>query len=124
MDFSKARVGLVCASFFFVVWAVGGLSVRSFAHKLSVFAWVECDTVIVEGMLGGSKRPKQGKVYVYDGEDRLILETELDTDGTARFPLKDHQTGLKIVVDIGEGHQSFWILTPNDIENQLQEQKK
>jgi nickel transport protein len=63
-------------------------------------------------------------VYVYDGQDKLILETELATDGTARFPLKDYQTGLKIVVDIGEGHQSFWILTPNDIESQLQEQKK
>jgi nickel transport protein len=101
-----------------------GLPTPSHAHKLSVFAWVECDSVVVEGKLGGGKRLKQGKVYVYDGEDRLILETELDTDGTARFPLKDYQTGLKIVVDIGEGHQSFWILTPNDIETQLKEQNK
>ena len=124
IDNSKARIGLVCSGILFMVFANAGLPARSFAHKLSVFAWVECGNVVVEGKLGGSKRPKQGKVYVYDGEEHLILETELDTDGTARFPLKDYQTGLKIVVDIGEGHQSFWILTPNDIESQLQEQNK
>jgi nickel transport protein len=106
------------------VLAFVGLPTLGHAHKLSVFAWVECDTVVVEGKLGGDKRPKQGKVYVYDGEDHLILETELGTDGTARFPLKDYQTGLKIVVEVGEGHQSFWILTPNDIETQLKEQDK
>jgi nickel transport protein len=109
---------------FLIIFTFAGLPTPSHAHKLSVFAWIECDTVVVEGKLGGDKRPKQGKVYVYDGEDRLILETELDTDGTARFPLKDYQTGLKIVVDIGEGHQSFWILTPNDIETQVKEQNK
>jgi nickel transport protein len=109
---------------FLIAFAFAGVATPSHAHKLSVFAWVECDNVVVEGKLGGGKRPKQGKVYVYDGEEHLILETELDTDGTARFPLKDYQTGLKIVVDIGEGHQSFWILTPNDIETQLKEQNK
>jgi nickel transport protein len=108
---------------FLITFTFACLPTPSDAHKLSVFAWVECDTVVVEGKLGGDKRPKQGKVYVYDGEDRLILETELDTDGTARFPLKNYQTGLKIVVDVGEGHQSYWVLTPNDIESQLQEQK-
>ncbi|MBW2260203.1 MAG: hypothetical protein JRF18_07095 [Deltaproteobacteria bacterium] len=124
IDYPKAKTGLVYTCILFMIFAIAGLPASSLAHKLSVFAWVECDTVVVEGKLGGSKRPKRGKVYVYDGEDHLILETELATDGTARFPLKDYQTGLKIVVDIGEGHQSFWILTPNDIESQLQEQDK
>jgi nickel transport protein len=109
---------------FFVTLSFAGLPTVGHAHKLSVFAWVECDTVVLEGKFGGGKRPKQGKVYVYDGEDRLLIETKLEPDGTARFPLKDYQTGLKIVVDIGEGHQSYWILTPNDIESQLQEQNK
>jgi nickel transport protein len=115
---------IVYVFIFLITFTFAGLPTPSHAHKLSVFAWVECDTVVVEGKLGGGKRPKQGKVSVYDGEGHLILETELDTDGTARFPLKDYQTGLKVVVDIGEGHQSFWILTPNDIETQLQEKSK
>ncbi|MBW1860692.1 MAG: hypothetical protein JRI70_11755 [Deltaproteobacteria bacterium] len=100
IDYPKAKTGLVYTCILFMIFAIAGLPASSLAHKLSVFAWVECDTVVVEGKLGGSKRPKRG------------------------FPLKDYQTGLKIVVDIGEGHQSFWILTPNDIESQLQEQDK
>ena len=122
--YSKTRTSIFCIFTLFITLTIVGLPTLGHAHKVSVFAWVEGDNVVVEGKLGGGKRAKQGKVYVYNGEDHLILETELATDGKAKFPLKDYQTGLKIVVDIGEGHQSFWILTPNDIEGQLQEQKK
>jgi nickel transport protein len=101
--------------------AIACLPVSGFAHKLSVFAWVEDGRVVVQGKLSGAKRPKKGTVYVYDGQDRLILTTEVGADGTAHFPLRDYETGLKIVMDIGEGHQSFWILTPYDIKTQLQE---
>jgi len=90
-----------------------------FAHRLSVFAWVEGNTVVVEGRFSGGKRPKKGVVYVYDGEDRLLLKTSVNADGTVRFPLPDYQTGLKIVMEAGEGHESYWILTPYDIETQL-----
>ena len=100
---------------------VSAMTALSFAHKLSVFAWVEGKYVIVEGTLGGGKRPKQGTVLVYDGKDTLLLKTPLEKNGTARFPLPPYKTGLKVVVDIGEGHQSYWILTPHDIKSQLEE---
>ena len=88
------------------------------AHKLSVFAWVEGDLVKVEGKLHSGKRPKQGTLRVYDGENRLLLEKTIQPNGTAAFPLKNWETGLKVVIDIGEGHQSYWILTPFDIRQQ------
>jgi nickel transport protein len=90
------------------------------AHQLSVFAWVEGKTVMVEGRLPKGKYPKLGAVLVYDGEDRLLLKTELGADGKASFPLDDWETGLRIVVDIGHGHQAYWILTPYDIRQQLE----
>ena len=89
------------------------------AHQLSVFAWVEGEFVMVEGRLPKGKHPKVGTVLVYDGEDRLLLKTELQPDGTASFPLDNWETGLRIVVDIGHGHQANWILTPYDIRQQL-----
>jgi nickel transport protein len=91
------------------------------AHKLSVFAWVEGDSVLVEATLPKGKHPKMGAVQVYDGEDRLLLKTELGPNGKASFPLENWETGLRIVVDIGHGHQSYWILTPYDIQQQRQE---
>ena len=102
----------------FIVITLAGFSLSAFAHKLSVFAWIEGDTLVVEGKLSGGKRPKKGMVYVYDGEEKLLLKTILSKDGTTRFPLPDYQTGLKIVIDVGGGHRSYWILTPYDIETQ------
>ena len=93
------------------------------AHQLSVFAWVEGETVMVEGRLPKGKHPKLGTVLVYDGEDRLLLKTELGPDGTASFPLENWETGLRIVVEIGHGHQSHWILTPYDIRQQRDDQQ-
>jgi len=90
------------------------------AHKLSVFAWVKDRKVVVEGKLGGGKRPKKGTVSVYNGKDQKLLEMQIQEDGTVSFPLpEDHHSGLKVVLDIGEGHSSYWILTPYDIEQQL-----
>jgi nickel transport protein len=103
---------------------IAGLPTSAFSHKLSVFAWVEGDRVYVEGKLGGGKRPKRGKVLVYNGKNRLLLQTKIREDGTASFPLPDWQTGLKIIMDIGDGHKSYWILTPLDIKEQREESSK
>lgn len=114
---SKIRKGLL--AFCLLSAAAAILPPSGFSHKLSVFAWIDGNTVVVEGKLSGGKQPKQGMVYVYDGKEHLLLKTEIDSDGTARFLLPDYKTGLKIVMDVGGGHTSYWILTPYDIENQL-----
>jgi nickel transport protein len=109
----KVLLSILCAAMLIASFTVSG-----YGHKLSVFAWIEGDTVFVQGTLGGGKRPKRGMVHVYDGKDKLLLKTEVKADGTASFPLRDWETGLKIIMDIGEGHKSYWILTPYDIKNQ------
>ena len=65
------------------------------AHQLSVFAWVEGETVMVEGRLPKGRHPQLGTVLVYDGKDRLLLTTKLRTDGTASFPLENWETGFR-----------------------------
>ena len=103
-----------CLYVFFLV----GVPSWVLAHQLSVYAWVEGNNVNVQGKLPKGKHPKQGMVFVYDGNDRLLLKKKLQPDGTATFPLKNWETGLKILLDIGHGHQSYWILTPFDIKQQ------
>ena len=95
---------------FILIW-----STPSIPHQLSVFAWVEGDLVLVEPRLPKGKHPKLGDVLVYDGKDQLLLKTKLQPNGTASFPLENWETGFRIVVDIGHGHQAYWILTPYDI---------
>ena len=119
--FAGCFIALFCCFYVvFIVWAPSGV----LAHQLSVFAWVEGDNVKVQGKLPKGKHPKQGMVFVYDGNDRLLLQKQIQPDGTATFPLKDWETGLKILLDIGHGHQSYWILTPFDIKQQRGEKMK
>ena len=109
-----------CVYAVFIVWAPSGV----LAHQLSVFAWVEGDNVKVQGKLPKGKHPKQGMVFVYDGNDMLLLQKQIQPDGTVTFPLKNWETGLKILLDIGHGHQSYWILTPFEIKQQRGEKMK
>ncbi len=119
--FAGCFIVLCCC--FYVVFLVGVPS-EVLAHQLSVFAWVEGDNVKVQGKLPKGKHPKQGMVFVYDGNDRLLLQKKIQPDGTTTFPLKNWETGLKILLDIGHGHQSYWILTPFDIKQQREEKMK
>ncbi|MEL6688875.1 MAG: hypothetical protein AAFP28_01040 [Pseudomonadota bacterium] len=86
------------------------------AHQLVVFASVDCDSVTVEAKFSSGRIAQKGDVRVLDGENTLLTETTLETNGTATIPLSsvDHSTGLLIEVDTG-GHDNYWIVTPEDI---------
>ena len=116
---TRFSIVIVILSLCFVfIW-----STLSSAHQLSVFAWVEGDSVLVEARLPKGKHPKLGDVLVYDGEDHLLLKTRLLPDGPASFPLENWKTGYRIIVDIGHAHWASWILTPYDIQQQINDQQ-
>ena len=91
------------------------LTAAASAHQLMVFAAVDGQEVVVETKFSNGKVPKAGTVTVYDGEDKVVGTHALTPDGTARFPLKHAESGLRIEVSTGEGHDSYWVLTPDDI---------
>ena len=109
----KTAVLIIPIVLFFIV-------VPLWAHKLSVFAWVDGDTLVVEAQFRKGRPVVNGNVMVYDGNEQLLITTQTNTGGTARLKLPDYSSGLKIVVNGGEQHQSFWIMTPADIEKQRQ----
>lgn len=98
--------------------ALALLASPAFAHRLNVFAWVENGEVVVEAKFASGARPKVGMVRVYDGADALIRTMGVDENGSARFPLEGAGQGLRIEVDAGDGHEDYWILTPDDIARQ------
>ena len=86
------------------------------AHKLVVFASVDCAAVLVEAKFSNGKVAQKGQVRVLDGANNVLSTLELMVDGTATVPLDsvDHSGGLVIEVDTGS-HDNYWILTPEDI---------
>lgn len=88
------------------------------AHQLNVFAWVDGREVVVEGKFSSGRVPQIGVVNVYDAREALVRTLPIEADGTARFPLDGGETGLRIELITGEGHEDYWILTPDDIAAQ------
>lgn len=87
------------------------------AHKLVVFASVTGEIVNVETKFSTGRIPKSGEIRVFDAAEALIQTLPLDPDGVTSFPLDADAAaeGLMIEVEAGEGHENYWLLTPDDI---------
>ena len=91
------------------------------AHGLTVFASVDCETVLVEAKFSNGKAVQQADVRVFDGENALQSTLPIGPDGTVAVPLDsvDHSGGLVIEVNTGS-HDNYWIVTPDDIARNCQ----
>jgi len=78
-----------------------------FAHKVTIFAWKEGDTVFTESQFSGGKRVNNGRIEVYDYQGGKILEGKTDDQGRFSFTAPE-KTGLDIVLKAGAGHQNHW----------------
>ncbi len=96
--------------------AFAAAPIAAAAHKLIVFASVDCEAVTVEAKFSSGRVAQKGEVRVLDGENELLTTLELMPDGTAILPIDsvDHSGGLVIEVDTN-GHDNYWIVTPEDI---------
>lgn len=87
------------------------------AHRLTVFASVEGESLVVEAKFSTGRVPKTGVVTLFDAQDSAIGRHDLGGDGMLRLPLDPAwaEEGVKIEVEAGDGHSNYWILTPADI---------
>jgi len=87
---------------------------RVYAHKATVFAWVEGDTVHTQSKLSGGKRVTNGSIKVYDAQGTLLVEGLTNDQGAFSFnaPAK-----VPIVVELnaGMGHMAKWTLNAEDL---------
>lgn len=89
----------------------------AFAHQLTVFAYVENGDVVVEAKFSSGRIPAEGEVRVFDAAETLLFTLPIGAAGETRFALPDgaDEGGLMIEVEASEGHDNYWILTPDDI---------
>lgn len=77
------------------------------AHKVTIFAWVDGDTVYTQSKFSGGKRVKNAPVLVYDPKDVLLLEGKTDKNGMFSFKIPQ-KTSLKIVLKASMAHMAVW----------------
>jgi nickel transport protein len=93
-------------------------SVSGWAHKLNVFAYVEGDTVVVEGYFSGNVKAQDSPVEVFDSDGKKILEGKTDSKGMYAFKLADlppTKGDMRILLDGGMGHRADFTLSAADL---------
>jgi nickel transport protein len=85
------------------------------AHKVSIFAWVESDTVYTLSKFSGGKMVKKGTVEVYDAKDLKLLDGLTDNQGEFSFKIPK-KAALRVVLIAGTGHKSHWNIPIEEIE--------
>jgi nickel transport protein len=86
------------------------------AHRVNVFAWVEGDTVYVEGKFPGGRKVKAGKIIVFDPRGVELLSGLTNEQGEYSFKVPK-QTDLRIVLSAGQGHQGEWIVRTDELDD-------
>lgn len=84
------------------------------AHKVTVFAWVEGNTVFTESKLNGGKRVVNGNIKVYNSSKVLLVEGKTDEQGAFSFKLPE-EPPLLIELNAGMGHMAKWTIRSEDL---------
>jgi len=85
------------------------------AHKVNVFAWVEGDTVHVEGYFAGKKKAQDSLVEVFDSSGEKLLDGRTNQQGEFSFKIPKI-TDLKIVLTASMGHKNDFVIPLSDLE--------
>ena len=86
----------------------------AFAHKVTIFAWVEGDTVFTQSKFSGGRRALNTPVVVFDKEGKQLLEGQTDENGEFSFKVPQ-MTDLKIVLKASMGHLAEWTIPVEEL---------
>ena len=94
------------------------LHMPAMAHKVNIFAYVEGDSVVVEGYFSKDAKAQDCKLLFFDESGKQIHEGRTDKKGMYSFKLADlppFSGSLKIVMEAGMGHKADFTLSAEDI---------
>lgn len=103
-----AIIFLLLLSWPFLLWA----------HKVSIYAWVEGDRVFTESFLSSGDKAAHSQIEVFDKHGKKLLAGKTDNQGMFSFKLPQ-KSDLKIVLRAGGGHRAEFNLKAEDIPLQL-----
>jgi nickel transport protein len=81
---------------------------------VTIFAWVEGDTVHTQSKFSGGKRAQNSTVVVYDKEGKQLLEGKTDENGEFSFKVPQ-KTDLMVALKASMGHLAEWTIPVEEI---------
>lgn len=108
MMYQKYLMKLFCLMLFFLLSPGNAL-----AHKVTVFAWVEGETVLGESKFSGGKKAQNAEVIAWDLNGKELLRTRTNEKGEFSFPIPE-KTAMRIELIAGMGHKGEWTIPLED----------
>lgn len=84
------------------------------AHRVTIFAWVDGDTVHTESKFSGGKKVVGGQVVVTDLQGNRLVEGQTDENGTFSFKMSQ-RTPMRIELIAGMGHRGEWVVRAEEV---------
>lgn len=98
------------------------LTGSAFAHKVSIFAWIEGDTVFTQSKFSGGRKVQNSTVVVYDSQGNRLLEGKTDKNGEFSFKVPQ-MTEIKVALKASMGHMAEWTIPAEEIAASLKKEK-
>jgi len=105
---------LLMACLVTLVWSAPA----AWAHKVSVFAYVQGDAIVVEGFFGGKSKAMDCGVEVLDQQGAKLKEGKTDSNGFFSFPIADLGAAsgpIRFTLTAGMGHMADYTLAAADL---------
>ena len=96
-------------SLIFMLFLLCCLPSAALAHKVSIFAYIEGDTVYSESYFSNGDPIAGGVVTVRDAQGKELLHGTTDANGHYNFPLPA-KTDLYLTLDASLGHKASFTL--------------
>ena len=109
------RISKVIAFFLLTVLYLSMTAPWALAHKVLLTAYVEGDTVFVEGGFSDGTPCKNAKVEVFDPSGKKLLEGKTNEDGEFSFK-PPQKTDLKLVLNAGMGHRGEYTVPADELQ--------
>jgi nickel transport protein len=85
-----------------------------FAHSVSIFAWVEGDTIYTESYFADGTRVKNGKIEVLDSKGDVVHQGITDENGEYSFKIPEYDN-LTLVLDASMGHRATFEISAEEL---------
>ncbi|MEA3470302.1 MAG: hypothetical protein U9R24_01135 [Thermodesulfobacteriota bacterium] len=100
---------------------IAGTCILALAHRVTIFAWVEGDTIFTESKFSGGKMAVNSEVQVFDEAGRKLLEGKTNEKGEFSFKIPE-MTDLRVVLNAAMGHRAEWFIPEAELRGEVNAQ--
>lgn len=94
--------------------------VPSFAHNVTIFAWVDGDNVHTQSKFSGGEMVHGGDVIVLDSKGTHLHKGKTDENGIFSFKIP-RKTELKVILKTSMGHMAVWKIPAREVKGSVME---